>query len=160
MRPGSTKHAHGSRFPHWQGWSVQGPHSFGVPRGRRGRPSSGQVGRWAKFDRQPSPGNSFGTQQKAAIAQSGASRDYGSPPRDQAAPVSARHPAMRGASAFGFGPASSFPAAWIIVGVLLLGLALISVVSNPPKPPSLDELARASLRIPHERANSWRYRGS
>jgi hypothetical protein len=47
--------------------------------------------------------------------------------------------------------------AWGIVIALLLGLALLSVLSGPPKTPSEEDIARASVSTPYDAVMSGRY---
>lgn len=44
------------------------------------------------------------------------------------------------------------PAAWVVVGMLVLGLALISALAGPPNQPSLDDIIRANVNPPHDRS--------
>ena len=44
-------------------------------------------------------------------------------------------------------------AAWILVGLLMVFLGLVSAIAGPPKLPSFDDLMRASVRTPHERVS-------
>lgn len=43
------------------------------------------------------------------------------------------------------------PAAWLMVALLILGLAMFSAIAGPPKLPSLDDIIRANVAPPHER---------
>jgi hypothetical protein len=47
--------------------------------------------------------------------------------------------------------------AWIFVMALLLCLQLLSALYGPPKTLSLDEIAHASVRTPHDAVMSGRY---
>lgn len=48
-------------------------------------------------------------------------------------------------------PKHGLPSAWLVVGLLVLALALFSEVVGPPHLPSLDQLIRATVTVPHER---------
>ena len=157
MRLGSVKRSYGPRVPRGPDWIDQVPSAFRVPTGGRGYPPPRQGRQAAKLDRESSVANRLNARQKAAVTQPATPSDHTGPPRDQAPPLSLRRRAGPGAFLFSSGALSGLHAAWLVVAALLLGLAILSAVSDPPRPPSPDELARASIRTPHERATSGQY---
>lgn len=95
---------------------------------------------------------------KLAVAPPAARSEPSKPPSNRASPASPQISTERpGVSPFGAGATAGLHAAWLIVLALLLGLALLSVFSDPPRALSPDEIARASVRTPHERANTGQY---
>lgn len=47
----------------------------------------------------------------------------------------------------------AFRAAWAVVGMLMLALAIFSAVAGPPRVPNLDDIIRATVSTPHDRVS-------
>ena len=156
MRSGSIRHAHGPRIPRGPGWTGEGLSWLRVPRRGRGYPTLGQAWHRAECDRQPAAAIRLDTAHRPAEAQRAATSESTQPSPDRTRPVDAPRTAGSGASLFRLGAMGGFSAAWIIAAVLLLALAVLSAVSHPPRLPSNDDIARASVRVPHERPGPGR----
>ncbi len=157
MRLGYVYHAHGPRVPGGADRTHRDRSAFPAPRDGAAYPPPRQGRRAAKLDRETSVAHSLHIRRPAAIAQPATPSDHTGPPRDQAPAVSRQRTPRASLFPFGAGTLSGLHAAWLVVAALLLGLALLSAVSDPPRMPSPDELARANLRTPHERATSGQY---
>ena len=157
MRLGSVTRAQGPWVPWGPDWIYQVPPMFRVPRGGRGHRASRQVLRGSDLSGEASAAHGLRVRPLAAIAEPATPSDPRGPPSDQASAVSRQRRPGSGASLFSSDALSGFHAAWLVAAALLLSLALLSAVSDPPRTPSPDELARASLRTPHERATSVQY---
>ncbi len=157
MRVGYANHAHGPRVLGRANRNLRDRSELAVPRDRAAYPAPHQARQGARLDREPSIPRSLRTRHGAAVAPPATPTDQRKPPQDRAPPARRQRTLRASVFAFGAHKTSSLYAAWLVVAALLLGLALLSAVSDAPRTPSRDELARASLRTPHERATSGQY---
>lgn len=157
MRMSVISRAHGHEIPRGPGPSSRGASSIRVPRARRDSPKPRPTQQRVEYGRKHAGANGLDAATRPAVAPPVTKSDSNTPSRDRSGPVDVLRIAEHAISSIRSGATSGFQAAWIIVGVLLLVLALISAVSYPPRVISEDDLARASVRVPHERADPGRF---
>ena len=158
MRLSYVNYAHGARGPRGPDLMERVPRPLRFPIGGRDYPPPRQGRRAVALEGEPSVRHGPQARQKPAVAPPAAPSEPSKPPRDRAPSASPRPSTPEpGLPRIDAGMMSGILAAWFIALALLVGLALLSAVSDPPRPLSPDELARASLRTPHERATSGQY---
>ncbi len=157
MRSVDIVHAHGPpipRDPGPPGWGLSSIYAWtagpGYPEPRRGSKRVEQ-------GRKPSAVRGLNAAPEPTSASPVATSNGINPSADRGGAVGVLRTVGHAATSLRSTASGGFAAAWLMVGVLLLALAVISAVSDPPRLPSEDEVARASTHVPHERGFPERF---
>ncbi len=152
MRSVNVVHAHGPPIPRGPGPPGWGLSSIDAWTARRGYPEPRRGPKRVEQGRKPSVVRRLNAAPEPTAAPPVATSNGINPSADRGGPVGVLRTVGHAATSLHSIASVGFAAAWLMVGVLLLALAVISAVSDPPRLPSEDELARASTRVAHERA--------
>lgn len=157
MQSVTVHHLLGFSIPRDPGRADWRPPASLVARAGRGHVAPGRAGHRAEHSRKSAAATALEAASRPAASQPAATGEGNTQAADCSRPVGVLPAAGESASSFPSGGTAGFLAAWLIALALLLGLALLSAIWGPPRLPSPDEIARASLRTPHERANTGQY---